>query len=575
MGQKKKQQTAGGSSRKAQKAAEPPAQQKEQAWALLLAAAAIGLVACVLGSQALWAAAAGGGGVVEYECGPQGTEHLSDVPAQGLHVLTLLGDGDDGHPPCAGDGAGSASLRVSVDIDGFPSHQPEGAPVLQLRCGSEAEAEQWLLEPVRQIVERDRPALMRRLEADGTLTGVAAGQLQEYADVEDVEGWALFTPYGSAVRPTPAAIAAALGECGTLYVVEGGAFIWPGVRVGHTVSLSTGDPHFSDVTLTTVSLMPRVFTINPLLTDAECDWIVAAGEQEMRTEYQGSTARVDSTKKEGNKKSATGKRTSQQARLPKGGGEVVSRIEARSHRLLRLPESHGEPLQVIRYKEGEKYGNHHDYFDPELYKEQPGILEMIADGDRQRLATLLWYLSVPAAGGETHFPRAGGLSNPPVELPPCAFQHWKDGSGDKHPLRGVKVEPVRGMATLFYSLRPDGQLDPFSLHAGCPPHLPGGTPADEPAQAEAVGALTKWATNKWFWTQPWVPQTGATSASECPSHHAIWDDCLGQQASNPPHAAGNGRWKLRPCPARLRALSVHARPIRYGARALAVPCAVS
>lgn len=48
-----------------------------------------------------------------------------------------------------------------------------------------------------------------------------------------------------------------------------------------------------------------------------------------------------------------------------------------------------------------------------------------------------------------------------------------------------------GLATLFYSLRPDGQLDPFSLHAGCPPTTENGT---------------KWVVNKWFWTQPWVPQ---------------------------------------------------------------------
>jgi hypothetical protein len=48
-----------------------------------------------------------------------------------------------------------------------------------------------------------------------------------------------------------------------------------------------------------------------------------------------------------------------------------------------------------------------------------------------------------------------------------------------------------GLATLFYGLRPDGQLDPFSLHAGCPPTADNGT---------------KWAVNKWFWTEPWVPQ---------------------------------------------------------------------
>ena len=47
---------------------------------------------------------------------------------------------------------------------------------------------------------------------------------------------------------------AALSECGTVYVLEGGAFVWPGVRVGYTVPLSTGDPTLSEATLTTVSL---------------------------------------------------------------------------------------------------------------------------------------------------------------------------------------------------------------------------------------------------------------------------------------------------------------------------------
>ena len=206
MGQKRQQQQKDSKRKKEERQPQPP-QQKDQGSPLLLAAAAvaIGLVACGLGSQALWGPAVGDN-AGWLECGPQGTEHLSDVPAQGLHVLTLLGD----EPPCAA-GAGGASLRLSVDIDGFASHRPEGAPVLELRCGSEvgASAEEWLLEPVRQIVERDRPALMQRLVADGTLTRVAVDELQAYADVEDVEGWALFTPYGSAVRSTPAAIAAA------------------------------------------------------------------------------------------------------------------------------------------------------------------------------------------------------------------------------------------------------------------------------------------------------------------------------------------------------------------------------
>lgn len=53
-----------------------------------------------------------------------------------------------------------------------------------------------------------------------------------------------------------------------------------------------------------------------------------------------------------------------------------------------------------------------DYFDPELYKGQPEMIKMVEGGERNRLATLLWYMAAPKEGGETHFPRAGGLSPP-------------------------------------------------------------------------------------------------------------------------------------------------------------------
>jgi hypothetical protein len=63
--------------------------------------------------------------------------------------------------------------------------------------------------------------------------------------------------------------------------------------------------------------------------------------------------------------------------------------------------------QVLRYLPGQKYDAHHDYFDPELYKGQPEMLKMVEGGERNRLATLLWYMAAPEEGGETHFPRAG------------------------------------------------------------------------------------------------------------------------------------------------------------------------
>ena len=55
---------------------------------------------------------------------------------------------------------------------------------------------------------------------------------------------------------------------------------------------------------------------------------------------------------------------------------------------------------------------------------------------------------------------------------------------------GLKVEPKLGSAVMFYNLRPDGGLEPFSLHGGCP-----------------VTSGVKWAVNQRLWTKPWRPIT--------------------------------------------------------------------
>ena len=117
--------------------------------------------------------------------------------------------------------------------------------------------------------------------------------------------------------------------------------------------------------------------------------------------------------------------------------------------------------------------------DPRLYASNPdhpeaaATLKKIDRGHRNRLATLVWSLAEPAGGGgETHFPRSGGLPLPATYR--C-----------NETAVGLKVEPKLGSAVMFYNLRPDGGLEPFSLHGGCPP---------------AAGG-TKLAINQWLWTR--------------------------------------------------------------------------
>jgi len=65
----------------------------------------------------------------------------------------------------------------------------------------------------------------------------------------------------------------------TVLVYEGGAFIWPGVRVGHRqpVTIITGNPAEPPVSyaMETLSLRPLVFALDDFLSLGECDYIQA------------------------------------------------------------------------------------------------------------------------------------------------------------------------------------------------------------------------------------------------------------------------------------------------------------
>ena len=120
-----------------------------------------------------------------------------------------------------------------------------------------------------------------------------------------------------------------------------------------------------------------------------------------------------------------------------------------------------EPLlQVLRYMPREKYDGHHDYFDPAKYDSQTDVssaMERVVTGGRNRFATVLWYLATPDSGGETHFPRSGGLPEPPETAANCGQQEDGQQQGQEEERAvGLKVPAHRRYATLFYNLRPDG-----------------------------------------------------------------------------------------------------------------------
>jgi prolyl 4-hydroxylase len=168
---------------------------------------------------------------------------------------------------------------------------------------------------------------------------------------------------------------------------------------------------------------------------------------------------------------ATDFRTSQTTFLKSHNYPFLKEIDNRTSALVRLPINHQEQVQVLRYGYTEKYDSHHDYFDPTLYKNSDGTQKLIQRGRRNRMITVLWYLSDVEEGGETVFP---------------LYDHGpRDFPKEKECDIGLRVQPEVGKVIVFYSQTPDGALDPYSLHGACP-----------------VKKGIKWAANKWVWNAP-------------------------------------------------------------------------
>jgi len=284
--------------------------------------------------------------------------------------------------------------------------------------------------------------------------------------------WHLFTQRGGPV--TSDADLLALGRGGALWLYTGGAFIWPGVRIGHKTRVpipvtdgSSGG--YKEVEMETRSLRPLVLELSGFLTEAECAFIRNYASTRM---VPSGLAMMDSS---GSEKDV---RTSTQTFMERNGSPQIRALEERAHNLTRLSYELGENIQVVRYEKGQKYGAHRDFFNPNDYHRQPAMLRSVEYGARNRLATVFWYLETVTEGGETFFPRA--LNEQGQE-----YHRWNGDHEDCY--RGLYVPPVRGNAVLFYSMVPDGRLDERSLHGGCKPRREG---------------AEKWGANQWIWNHP-------------------------------------------------------------------------
>ncbi|KAL8160750.1 hypothetical protein V2J09_002287 [Rumex salicifolius] len=189
-----------------------------------------------------------------------------------------------------------------------------------------------------------------------------------------------------------------------------------------------------------LSWEPRAFVYHNFLSKEECEYLI-----ELAKPHMLKSEVIDNDSGKGIDSRV---RTSSGTFLPRERDKIVSDIEKRIADWTFIPVDHGEGLQVLHYEAGQKYEPHYDYFMDEFSTVNGG----------QRIATVLMYLSDVEQGGETVFPD--------IKVNQSDVPDWnklsKCGKG------GMSIRPKMGDALLFWSMKPDGHLDPLSLHAGCP-----------------------------------------------------------------------------------------------------------
>jgi len=268
-------------------------------------------------------------------------------------------------------------------------------------------------------------------------------------------------------------------------VADGLEFVWPFVSLGHrqVVSPSVLRPASEDggpVTIESMSETPRVFRVHNICSEDEARALI-----ENALSLTGDKAIKRSTVGEDD---VTETRTSENAWDSESDAAKV--LITRSFNLTNIEETAGkrDGLQIVRYYPGQGYNTHPDYFEPSR-----GVAEDFDfnpySGGSNRFATVFVYLNDLADedGGFTVFPRAPSIvpkRNVPDEALNMFQPHtWQSRVTEKC-YSSLAVPPKLGTAALFYSITPDGRVDPSSHHAACP-----------------LIRGVKWGANIWLWNR--------------------------------------------------------------------------
>lgn len=172
---------------------------------------------------------------------------------------------------------------------------------------------------------------------------------------------------------------------------------------------------------------PFIATYDEVLSPLDCEYIIALAADQLEPSQV-----IDP---ETGQPIHHPRRTSSSMAFSRFDDDVWLRVlQRRLTTLAGFPLSHAEPFAVLRYGPGDQYLPHRDYLNPAVEAH-----EFTPEAPGQRLRTAFSYLNDVDAGGATEFP-----------------------------VFDIAIEPRRGRVVMFDNIKPGGQPDVDTLHAGRP-----------------------------------------------------------------------------------------------------------
>jgi len=394
---------------------------------------------------------------------------------------------------CSMDGGAQAQLPRHKTVKVFNNGVSEGGVEMTIDAG----------ESMGEVARM----MAAKVDANATL-------LPHQADYGVGAPWRVYREDGHVVR-----VFEDLRDGEHVYVVPSGLhFMWPTREIGHTVVLDdikTKSP--KPIQLKTLNHSPKVFEIENLLTEEEAEQLKQAS---LSVKHNGNKLQRSTTGHTGN---VDPMRTSDNAFISSESPLAMELID-RAFQVLRMKTDMAlaDGLQVLRYNESAGYRWHTDWF-PE--KTAYGRNHDVTRGGSNRLATILFFLSDVELGGQTGFPEAPGDTSQLNHSMSLAQDMFGPGSWELEAVQKCfgrfSVKPRKARAILFYSLKPNGQGDPMSMHTGCP-----------------VLLGQKWAANLWVWNKNRDDHRGNRRRVSAEFVNRMEEPTLVSWVTNPRHIQG-------------------------------------